>query len=327
VKRREFIVLLGGAPAWPSAAKAQRPDRMRRVGVFSGLPNEALGQIFFKTFKERLEALGWVDGRNVRLSYRWASGDPGRIRDLASEMVGTNPDAMLAITTPALSALRLQTPLIPLVFVNVSDPVDGGFVESMARPGGNITGFTSFEYSIGGKWLALLKEAAPSMIRVLVILNPQNYTSRGLLRTIEAASPSLGVRVEAAAVGNVREIESKIEAFGQKPGGGVILLPDPVTQIDQQQTIELALKYHLPGLHQSRFFAAHGGLMSYGADFPELYRQAASYVERILKGEKPADLPVQNPTKFEFVINLKTAKALGIEVPQTLLARADEVIE
>jgi ABC-type uncharacterized transport system substrate-binding protein len=328
MRRRDFITgIVGSATAWPLAARAQQIERMRRVGVFSGFPNEANGQLWFRAFKGQLESLGWVEGRNLNLRYRWAAGDPDRIRDLASEMVGSSPDAILAMTTPALSALRRQTPTIPLVFVNVSDPVDGGFVESIARPGGNITGFTSFEYSIGGKWLALLKEAAPSIERVLVVFNPKNYTSRRLMQTIKDVAPPLGMTPIPAEVQHSSEVEQSINEFAKMPKGGVILLPDPVTAINLIRTIELMLKYRLPALHQSRFFAERGGLMSYGADFPELYRTAASYVDRILKGEKIGELPVQNPTKFEFVLNLKSAKVLGVELPANLLALADAVIE
>lgn len=328
MRRRDFIAVLGGVVGnWPLAAHAQQQERIRLVGVFSGLPNEATGQLWFKAFKDRLEDLGWVEGRNLRLGYRWAAGDPNRIRDLASEMVGSNPDAILAMTTPALSALRQQTPTVPLVFVNVSDPVEGGFVERLAQPGGNITGFTSFEDSIGGKWVTLLKQAAPSMERVMVVLNPQNYTSRALLRVISDVVPSLGVELISAEAHNPAEVESAINQLAQKPNGGFILLPDPVTTINVVRIIELALKHRLPGLHQNRFFAEQGGLMSYGTDFPELYRAAASYVDRILKGAKVSDLPVQNPTKFEFVLNMKTAKTLGLAIPEKLLALADAVIE
>ena len=250
-----------------------------------------------------------------------------RVQALAAEMVGTKPDVILAITTPALVALRKETSTIPLIFGNVSDPVDGGFVQSMARPGGNVTGFTSFEYSIGGKWLGLLKEAMPPLARVLVILNSDNYTSRALLHTIESVAPSVGVQVISGAVHNAAEIKSVIDNFSNDSNGGLIVLPDPLTTINQERITMLALKHHLPSIYQLRLFAMAGGLMSYGTDFHDLYRHVASYVDRILKGVKVGELPVQNPTKYELVINLKTAKALGIALPLTLQATADEVIE
>jgi putative ABC transport system substrate-binding protein len=328
MKRREFITLIGGAAVvWPLAARAQQAQQTRRIGVFSGFANNAEGQSRIKAFKERLDALGWVDGRNVRIDYRFAAGDPDQFRALASEMVGTAPDVILVIATPALVALRQETRTIPLVFVNVSDPVDGGFVESMARPGGNVTGFTSFEYSVGGKWLELLKEAVPSLARVLVLLNPENYTSRGLLRTIETVAPTAGVRVTPARVRNIAEIEAALNTFGQEPNGGMIVLPDPVTTVNDERITILAVARRLPTVHAFRFHAVGGGLISYGTDVNDIYQNAASYVDRILKGAKVGELPVQNPVKYALVINLKAAKALGIEVPPTLLARADEVIE
>jgi putative tryptophan/tyrosine transport system substrate-binding protein len=329
MRRRDFVALISGASAvWPFARYAQTAERMRRVGVFSGLPNESTGQEWFRSFKARLGELGWDEGRNLRIDYRWAAGTADRVRDLASDMVGTSPDAILAMTTPALSALRQQTPSIPLVFVNVSDPVAGGFVDSMARPGRNITGFTSFETSIGGKWLELLKEAAPSLERVLVVFSPQNYSSRALLQAIGNVAPSLGVHVVSAEVHDTAEIKSAINRFAQDSGaGGFILLPDPVTSINQQEIIDLAINCRQPGLHTNQFFAEHGGLMSYGPDYPELYREAATYVDRILKGTNVAELPVQNPTKYDLALNQKTAKAIGLTFSAKLLAIADEVIE
>ncbi len=332
MKRREFISLLGGAAAtppllWPLAARAQQPRPIRTIGVFSGMANEGQGQIYVKTLKERLEALGWMDGRNARIEYRWAAGDPRKIRAQAAEMVQSRPDVIVAITTPAVAALRQETRDIPLVFANMSDPVDGGYVQSMARPGGNITGFTSFEYSIGGKWVELLKEAVPSLTRVLVLHNQDNYTSRALLGTVVASAPTVDVQVTSGPVRNAAEIETAIIAFAKEGDGGMLLLPDPIIQANQQKITELAAKYRLPSLHQSREFPSTGGMMSYGTDFLDLYRRAADYVDRILKGANVGELPVQNPTKFELVINLKVARAMGVQVPSTLLARADEVIE
>jgi putative ABC transport system substrate-binding protein len=300
---------------------------MRRVGVYSGLPDEPVGRAYFMAFKSKLEALGWSEGRNVQIDYRLAAGDADRVSALAAEMVGTKPDVILAVTPSALLALRGKTSTIPLVFANVSDPVDGGLVASMARPGGNITGFTSFEYSLSGKWLELLKEAVPTLARALVLFNPDNYTSRALLRTIESLAPAAGVPVIAAAVHDGAEIEAAIASFAKAPNGGIILLPDPATTINEKKIITLALTHRLPAIQQSRFFPAAGWLMSYGTDFLDVYQRAASYVDRILKGAKVGELPVQNPVKFELVINLKTAKALGLDLPWFLQQRADEVIE
>jgi putative ABC transport system substrate-binding protein len=300
---------------------------MRTIGVLSGMSNEGQGQIYAKTLRERLKALGWIDGQNLRVEYRWSAGDVSNMRMQAAEMIGSRPDVIVAITTPAVAALHKQTREIPVVFGNMSDPVDGGYVQSMAKPGGNITGFTSFEYSIGGKWLELLKEAVPSLKRVLVLHNKNNYTSLALLDTIIASAPALGVHVKPASVQSAAEIEAAILAFADERDGGLLLLPDPVVQANQAKVTAMATKYRFPALHQSREFPALGGMMSYGTDFVDLYRRVADYVDRILKGEKASELPVQNPTKFELVINLKVAKAIGIQIPTTLLARADEVIE
>ena len=328
MRRREFITLLAGAAAaWPLAAYAQQVRPIRTIGVFSGMANEGQGQIYVTALKERLEALGWMDGRNARIEYRWAAGDAKKIQTQAAEMVASRPDVIVAITTPAVSALRQKTRDIPLVFANMSDPVDGGYVQSMARPGGNITGFTSFEYSIGGKWVELLKEAVPSLKRVLVLHNQDNYTSRALLGTVVSMAPTVGLRVTSGPVRSPAEIETAIVSFAKEGDGGMLLLPDPIIQANQQIITELAAKYRLPSLHQSREFPSNGGMMSYGTDFLDLYQRVADYVDRILKGADVSELPVQNPTKFELVINLKVAKAIGVQVPPILLARADEVIE
>jgi putative ABC transport system substrate-binding protein len=328
VRRRAFIALLGGtATAFPFVAYAQQARPMRAIGVLSGMSNEGQGQIYVKTLRERLKALGWIDGQNVRIEYRWSAGDAANMRMQAAEMIGSQPDVIVGITTPAVAALHKETRGSPVVFGTMSDPVDGGYVQSMAKPGGNITGFTSFEYSIGGKWLELLKEAVPALKRVLVLHNNNNYTSRSLLDTIMASAPALGVQVKPASVQSVAEIETAMLAFAEVSDGGLLLLPDPVVQANQGKITAIAIKYRLPALHQSREFPALGGMMSYGTDFVDLYRRAAEYVDRILKGEKVSELPVQNPTKFELVINLKVAKAIGVQIPPTLLARADEVIE
>jgi putative ABC transport system substrate-binding protein len=328
MRRRSFITLLGGAAAaWPVTARAQQGERMRRIGLLIGFPNDAETQRLISAFKQALESGGWVAGRNVRFDERWLQGDANRVSALATELVSATPDVILAVSPPALVGLRQQTRTIPLIFVNVSDPVDGGYVESMARPGGNITGFTSFEYSIGGKWLQLLKEVSPSLKRVLVVLNQENYTSRALLHTIAALAPSTGVELSPARVRDYAEIEASIARLGQASNGALIILPDPVMTAHRERIASLAVANRLPAIHAFRFFAEAGCLMSYGTDNLDLWRRAGTYVDRILKGEKAADLPVQAPVKYELVINLKTAKALGLEVPPTLLARADEVIE
>lgn len=327
MKRRQFMTLAGALAAWPLAAVAQQTRPVRTIGVLSGMSNEGQGQAYVTALKERLETLGWIEGRNTRIEYRWAAGDVAKLRALAAQMVGTRPDLIVAITTPAVAALRQETRDIPLVFGNMSDPVDGGYVQSMARPGGNITGFTSFEYSIGGKWVELLKEAVPPLQRVLVLFNENNYTSRALLATVVGSAPTVGVRVIPKSVQSPAEIEAAIVAFAREADGGMLLLPDPIVQANQPKITELAMTHRLPTLHQSREFPLAGGMMSYGTDFLDLYRRAAAYVDRILKGANVAELPVQNPTKFELVINLKVAKAMGIQVPTALLLRADEVIE
>jgi len=328
MRRRAFITLLGGAAAaWPFGAGAQQTGPARRIGVLYGFADDAEWKKRRKAFKERLEGLGWADGRNVRIDYRSAFGAALDTRALAAEMVATKPDVILAATAPVLVALQKETRTIPLVFVNVSAPVDGGFVENIGRPGGNVSGFTSFEDSIGGKWLELLKEAVPPLARVLVLLNQENYVSRALLRTIEAVAAPAGVRVASAAVRNVTEIESAINTFGKEPNGGMIVLPDPATNNNRKRITALAIARRLPTIHPFRYFAADDGLMSYGTDEIELYRHAAAYVDRVLRGARIGELPVQNPTKYELVINLKTARALGIAIPQSILARADEVIE
>ena len=318
-RRREFITLLGAAAAWPLAARAQQPQRLRRVGLLIAFPKDLEFQGLVKAFKQTLDAQGWVDGKNVHFDERWAEAGANRIPSFAADIVGATPDVILASSTPALVALRQQTRTIPLVCKRV-------------RPGRRRLcrfhgAFTSFEYSIGGKWLELLKEATPSLRRVLVVLNQENYTSRALLHTITALAPSIGVQLSTGRVRSSAEIKATIETFGQLSNGAVIILPDPLMTADRERIAALAISHRLPTIHPFRFFAAGGCLMSYGTDNLDLYRRAAFYVDRILKGADAAEMPVQNPTKYSLAINLKTAKALGIEVPPTLLARADEVIE
>ena len=328
MRRREFILALGGAAAWPLAARAQPAGHMSRLGILTGLSeNDPESNALLAAFRRQLTDLGWSEGRNIRSNYCASEGDPNRIRVCMTELAATKPDVFLAIGTQALVALHQATSSIPIVFVQVSGPVEGGFVASLAHPGGNITGFAPFESSLGGKWLELLKEIAPQLTRVLIVLNPSNPGSRGLSRTIEAAAPSLGIKVAAAGVRDIAAIEPAIKAFAREPNGGLIVLPDQVTVVNRDLIVSLADQYRLPTVYSHRLFATAGGLVSYGTDLTEMYRRAGGYVDRILKGEKPADLPVQAPTKFELVINLKTAKALGLTVPPALLARADEVIE
>jgi putative ABC transport system substrate-binding protein len=326
MKRREFIALLGGAGlAWPLAARAQQP---RRIGVLTPFnERDTEGRSRVSAFQEALREAGWVEGRNIRIDYRWAAGDPERIRAYAAEIVGLAPEAILGNSTPVLAALRKETQTIPIVFTGVSDPVGVGFIASLARPGGNLTGFANFEPEMGGKWLQELKEVAPSVNRVAFILNRQNASWASLFRAIEAVAPTFGVTASAVDVRDATEIERAITAFGGQSNGGLIVQPDGITSAHRQLIIDLAAKYGLPAVYPFRFFATDGGLMAYGINIVDQFRRAASYVDRILRGAKPADLPVQAPTKFELVINLKTAKALGLKIPDSFLVRADEVIE
>jgi putative ABC transport system substrate-binding protein len=329
MKRREFITLLGGAAAtWPLTARAQQPDRMRRIGyVTSNAESDPEPQLWVAAFRKGFEELGWTDGRNVRIDYRFGGGDPTLVPKLVKELIALRPEVIVAATTPAATAVRQQTLSIPVVFVQVPDPVAAGFVTNLARPEGNITGFTNFEFSIGGRWLQAIKECAPGVSRVAVVFDPANPSWAAYLRTIEAAAPSFNVQLTPVGVSNVEEIETNITSFAREPHGALVVLPSAVTTLHRGPTIAMAARHRLPAVYPYRFFVTNGGLMSYGVDVPGLYKQAASYVDRLLKGAKPADLPVQLPTKFELVINLKTAKALGLDVPQTLLGRADEVIE
>jgi len=328
VKRREFITLLGGTGVWPLAARAQQPDRVRRVGfLISTAETDQEARAWITAFERRLAELGWADGRNVRIEYRFGEGDATRMPQLAKELLELRPDAVLAATFSAATAMRQQTLSIPIVFVMVADAVSAGFVTNLARPEGNITGITNFEFSIGGKWLQVIKECAPAVSSVAVIFDPANPTWAPYLRTVEAAAPTFGMQLTPAGVTNAADIDRDITAFSRKPNGAIVVIPAPVTVLHRDKIIAMAAKHRLPAVYPYRFYALSGGLVSYGVDLLESYRRAASYVDRILKGAKPADLPVELPTKFELVINLKTAKALGITVPPTLLATASEVIE
>jgi putative tryptophan/tyrosine transport system substrate-binding protein len=329
LKRREFITLLGGATAaWPLAARTQQRERVWRIGVLANLASDdAEGQARLAAFHQGLQQLGWTVGRNVQIDYRWGAGDAARIRKFAAELVALAPDIILSTGSSSVAALQQATRSVPIVFVTVVDPVSSGFVDTLARPGGNITGFALFEYSISGKWLQLLKEIAPRMTRAAVIRDPALTAGGGQLGVIQAVAPSVGVEVTPVNVRDAGEIERAITAFARLPNGGLVVTGSTLAGVHRHLIIALAARYRLPAVYSLRYLVADGGLISYGPDQIDQYRQAAGYVDRILKGEKPADLPVQTPTKYELFINLKTAKALGLDVPPTLLARADEVIE
>ena len=327
MKRREFITLLGGAAAWPLAARAQQPDRMRRIGVFMNLASDdAEGQARNAAFLQGLQEAGWAVGRNVRIEYRWGAGDPELFRRYAAELVALAPDVILA-SGASMYALQQVTREVPIVFVQVPDPVGAGIVLSMARPGRNATGFTPFEYGVSAKWLELLKEIAPRVTRAAVVRDPAIPTGTGQLGAIQSVAPSFGVDLSPVDVRDVREIEGTVAAFARGSNGGLIVTASALAVVHREVIITLATRYKLPAVFFLRSFVTDGGLISYGPDSMDQFRRAAGYVDRILKGEKPADLPVQAPTKYELVINLKTARALGLDVPPTLLARADEVIE
>jgi ABC-type uncharacterized transport system substrate-binding protein len=327
VKRREFITVLGGAvAAWPLAADAQRPERMRRVGV---LMNTAAvdPEAPIATFVEGMQQLGWTDGRNVRIDTRWSSGNADDIRKHALELVALAPDVILVTGTAGMAPMLQATRTVPIVFANVADPVGAGFVDSLSRPGGNATGFMQFEYNVSGKWLELLKQIAPGVTRAAVLRDPAITGGIGQFAVIQSVAPSVGVEVSPVNVRDAGEIERAIAAFAHSPNGGLILTASALSVLHRELIIALAMRHKLPAVYYRRGFVTAGGLISYGYDVVEQYRGAAGYVDRILKGEKPADLPVQAPTRYELVINLKTAKALGITIPPTLLAHADEVIE
>ena len=329
MRRRDFITLLGGAAAaWPVAARAQQPDRMWRIGVLlSQAESDPVARSFTTAFASRLRELGWIEGKNLRIDYRWGGGDATHMLPLAKELVALKPDALLAATAVSAAALRQYTLTIPIVFTQVGDPVAFGLVTNLARPTGNITGFTPFDYAIGGKWLEALKECAPSLTRVAVFFESGNPSSTQYVPAIEAAASLLGVGLVPSPVKSDTEIERAFAVFAAEPNSAVIAVPTAAVVRHRGQIIALAAEHRLPAMYPYRFFAAEGGLMSYGTDLIHQFRQAALYIDRILKGEKPSGLPVQQPTRFELVINLKTAKALGLTVPIGLLVRADDVIE
>jgi len=328
MRRRDFITLLGTAVAWPVAARAQQREQMRRIGVLMNLgSDDAEGQARNAAFLQGLQELGWTVGRNVRIEYRWGAGDAELFRRHGLELVALAPDVILAGGGAVVPSLLQATRTIPIVFTLTPDPVGAGFVESLARPGGNATGFTIFEYGISGKWLELLKEIAPHVTRAAVIRDPAIAAGLGLWGAIQSVAPSLGVELRPLGVRDAGEIERVVTAFARSSNGGLIVTGSSLATVHRELITTLAARYRLPAVYPQRSFVTVGGLISYGPDSIDPYRQAAGYVDRILRGEKPADLPVQAPTKYELVINLKTAKAIGLEAPPTLLARADEVIE
>ena len=328
MNRRTFIMLIGGAAMWPRAARAQQREKMRRVGVLMNLAaDDTEGSARVTALAQGLQELGWRDGRDVRIDYRWAAADAPSFHRHAQELLTLAPDVIIASATPSVVALQQATRTVPIVFVGVADPVGAGLVESLAHPGGNTTGFSIFEYSISGKWLELLKEIAPRVRRAAVIRDHLLTSGTAQFGVIQSVAHALGAELTPVAARSADEIERGLSTFAREPDGGVIVTGSPLTAVHRNLIIMLAARHRLPAVYPFRYFATGGGLISYGPDVADQYRRAAGYVDRILKGEKPADLPVQAPTKFETIINLKTAKALGLDVPTPLLARADEVIE
>ena len=328
MKRREFITLIGGAMAWPLAARAQQTERLRRIGVLTGIAgNDAEIKVRMAAFSQELQRLGWTEGRNMRIVVRGAAGSSAAIHKYAAELVLLAPDVILAIGNVTMSPLLEATRTVPIVFTVVIDPVGADFVQNLSRPGGNVTGFMMFEYSLSAKWLELLKEIAPSVTRVAVLREPSLTAGIGQFAVIQAAAPSLGIEVEAINVHDAGEIERAITAFARIGNGGLIATANPGTVIHRDLIITLAARHKLPAVYNGRQFVADGGLISYGPNLVDQTRQAAVYVDRILNGEKPSNLPVQAPTKYELAINLKTAKAIGLTMPPSVLTRADEVIE
>ena len=332
-RRRQFISALGGAVvAWPFAAHAQQPKPVRRIGVLmTRAADDPEGRAYLGAFVQGLQEAGWAGGRNLEIDTRYAAGDAGLFRKYASELVALEPDVLLAPSTPAVAALQQASRTVPIVFVGISDPIGSGFVESFSRPGGNITGFTNFEATVGGKWLGLLKEIAPSIKHVSMLFSPETANagaSGGIyLQSIEAAAHVQSIELIASPVHNPADIDDVFAAIAKSPDGGLIIMPNAFTFANRERIVAQAAQYQIPAVYPLVMFVKAGGLLSYGVDAPDIYRRGASYVDRILKGEKPANLPVQEPIKFDLVINLKTAKALGLTVPTTLLTTADEVIE
>jgi putative ABC transport system substrate-binding protein len=328
IGRRDFITLLSGAAAWPLAARAQQSDRVRRIGVLMvGDENDPVRKTWVSAFIQALAGLGWTDGRNVRIDLRWFGDDINRIRALAQDLVSLQPDIILATSTPVTVALQRETRTIPIVFAGMGDPVASGIVELLNQPGGNITGFADWEASLGGKWLELLSEIAPGLKRAAIMFNPDTAPISAIMPSFETAARSLKVEPIITPVHSDVEIEAAIIALGREPGGGLVVMPDAFTFTHRAAIISAAARNNVPAVYWSSFFPRNDGLLSYGPDLVDIFPRAASYVDRILRGAKPGELPVQFPTKFEMVVNLKTAKALGLTVPQSILLRADEVIE
>jgi putative ABC transport system substrate-binding protein len=328
VKRRQFIAGLGSAAAWPLAARAQQPERRRRIGVLTELTEgDPQSRAELAALREGLTRSGWIEGRNLQSTNRLSAGDDSRLYSHAEELVLAAPDVIISRGTKVTAILKQRTSTIPIVFVPVSDPIASGFVTSIARPAGNLTGFIDEEFSFGGKWLSILRELAPSISRVMMLYDHGNANWAGYLRALQAAGSSAKLSVTASPVTAAGEIVRHIETFATEPGGGLIVVPSSFMIVNRETVVGLTAAHRLPAVYPYKFYAASGGLASYGPDHPDLWRRAAEYVDRILRGGKPGDMPVQSPTKFEFVINLKTTKALGLTIPETLLATADEVIQ
>jgi putative ABC transport system substrate-binding protein len=327
MRRRDFIVGLGGAAAWPVAAVAQQGKPMRRIGLLQGTAaDDRNAQANNAAFLQGLQQLGWTDGRNIQIDIRWSAGDADRSRKYAAELVALGPDVILGVAV-AVGPLLQATRTVPIVFTIVPDPVGSGFVDSLSRPGGNATGFMMFEYSLCGKWLGLLKEIAPTVTRAAVLWDPTVPAGIGQFAVIQSVTPLVNLDVSPVNLRDAAEIERAVAAFAQAANGGLIVTSSALSEVHRDLIITLAARHKLPAVYYERHHVAGGGLISYGPNFPDQFRRAAGYVDRILKGEKPADLPVQAPTKYELAVNLKTAKALGLAIPPTVLARADEVIE
>ena len=328
MRRREFITVVGGAAGWPLVALAQQSPAIQRIGVLMGLSNgDPTGQRYVASFKRGLQELGWIEGQNMRIDYRWVADDVERIRTSAEELVNFKPDVILAHSGLTVAQLQRQTSTIPIVFLHIVDPVATGFVKTLARPGGNITGFTPGELSLTGKLVEILKELAPRLERVAIVHNPAQAPQLGMLQAIQAAAQTLGLAAIPSAIRDADEIEAAVNVFSHEPGSGFVVLANPITNRHRGLILKLMTDRKLPAIYPFRYFAEEGGLVSYGVDAAGQFYQAASYVDLIIKGARPAELPVQQPTKFELVINLKSARALGLTVPPALLARADEIIE